>query len=261
MINQEFTKLIKSKKSVFIMLYFWIAVIVKNITDINMSKSSSIHPMGSTLLADLKDIYIPFVMIFWLLPLLLILLYADKYVIERKTGALNIYLVKMSRKKYFYKKILCSFVFSIAVTAAPLMGDFLLSCIINHGKSGFGGLEYIAQAHLTGHVSGPFLAYSINHPYIAYFMYFFGALALAGVCGIFCQSVCFIFNNNKIASILTFAVWMALYSTKYDISMIIQPFTEYDYFYGTIAFLEVFAVMSAALIGAYIKFVRKKDAI
>lgn len=259
MIKQELIKVFNSKKGKYVFGVLMIISIADNISGVVQSGPLgylyNTHPAMLSLLSGQAGL-IFYALFVWLLPITLMILYCDKIIKEESTGIKNIYLSKCSRKKFFMSKLSVSFLLPSIYCGIPLLTNLLISIVLNKEGSSFFGLEQMEIENI-----GWFWYNSIRHPYIAWFIYFLSALFVFGLLGVMCQSVAVITSDNKTAYIASFAVWITFFCSKYNITMIIQPYTEYDYTYGIKALGCFLPCVVISVLAAYIKAVVKKDEI
>lgn len=259
MFKQELIKTLRSPKGIGIFLYFLFAALGDNILGLSQTGKNGalfeIHPAYLSLLSGQSGLVF-YALFIWILPIPLMILYCDKYVNERKRNITNIYLTKATRSKVFFSKISVSFLLPGIYCGIPLLVNLLISILFAHNGTSFFGLESIEIDDF-----GRFLYFGVHHPYIMWFGYFAVALIVFGLLGIMCQCVAMIIKENKIATIVSFAIWMSLFCSKYNITMMIQPYTEYDYSYGLKTALLFCPFVIIAFAGAYILTVVKKDAV
>ena len=193
----------------------------------------------------------------WIMPITLILLYCARYNQEQKGHLQYIYISKMGRRKYFLSKINCSFIVSAVYSAIPLLLNLFVSVLFLHGGTTFADVENWNVGDFG--LGGEFSYYCIHHPYVAWFMYFTIAILVFGLVGIMSQCIAIISKDNKITLAASFAIWISLFSIKYDLTMAIQPFTEYGYIYGVKALVIFMIFVIASFVGACVSLVVRKD--
>lgn len=263
MIKQEFSKIFKSVKSrvIFIIMnsiaFISAADVLINYFRYSKDIGTKSNATNAALLSSGTTV-IPYYEVFqWILPIYFILAYCDKYVAERKQGMHYIYLTKAGRKKMFFSKISTSFFMSYIYCGIPLLLNLGILSVFLHDGHFFSGAEL-----WNIETAGEFLYNCMHHPYLAYFGYLFCALFVFGLLSVMCQSLCILFNDNKMAYIISFSVWLGLYYT-FDflgINEAIQPFV-YGYTpQGAIfAILKFLPAVLIPLILAYVRIMVKKD--
>lgn len=189
-----------------------------------------------------------------MLPITLMLLYCDKYQAEKDLGAMNIYITKSSRKKFFNTKIISAFIIPSLSCGVPLIVNLLICVAFLYGNTSFLGLEEYAVDNI-----GMFLISCLRHPYIAWAGYCLVAMIVFGLLGVMCQSMCMIFNDNRIAYVVTFAIWITFFCFEYNIPKIIQPYTEYGIRDGLTSLAVFLPFVLLPLSISYIQMVILKD--
>lgn len=213
------------------------------------------HPTIVSLLANgtwtqYRNIYI------WFMPVFLILAYCEKYITERKKGIVNVYLSKTNKKKFFFSKILSSFIISAVFSGVPLLINLGMNIVLMHNGTGFLGLEEYSKEEL-----GEYLYNSMQHPYSSWFLYFISFILVMGLLGTMCEAFCFIFRDSKLAYIVSLALWMINFATPaICINDAIQPLqpesTIENALFGYMYYLPMVFI---PIIIAYISIVVKKD--
>jgi len=260
MLKEELLKTFKSKKSLLIFCYLIIVAISDNVCGILQTGESggyfNAHPAYMSLLSG-QSALVFYALFIWLLPVTVILLYCSRYNQEYKNHMQYIYTVKAGRKKYFFSKLGCSFIVSVIYFGLPLVINLIIYVLFLHGGTSFCDLETMSASELGSN----FLYYCIQHPYIAWIGYFIVAIIVFGLAGAMSQSIAIISNDNRITLSVAFAIWIALFSTKYDLTMAIQPYCEYGVNYALKALLIFIPIVIITSVAAYISMVVKRDEI
>ena len=269
MLKEEILKTIKSTKS---RLVFAIMVIIAAassfyvlICKLKYPEMSS-HPVYETIIG-VGDFTYEFSCLYtWFMPIFITIGYCEKYVNEMKCGMTSIYYTRTSKKQLFFAKIANSFIYPAVVNFIANIINFLMSGIILHGNKGFGGLEYWTVNELSNaddEISGKMVYYCVHHPYFTYFVYLLSFMFVCGLIGIMCQCLCFIFRDNRIAYILSFAIWMVMYATpQLSLGEIIQPFLpEFEFYYSILSLVYYLVFVFLLCVAAYFRTVRRKDEI
>lgn len=260
MIKEELFKIYKSDKAKIVFFLITVIAIMSSIDSIINSGFGdkfygNAHPAYISILGD-KHLVSVELIIYWFMPIFLIFGYCEKYVIEKKKGISNIYLTKISRNKLFWSKIITSFLFPYIICLIPLLLNLLLNIIFLQGGTEFGGLEDYTLDEL-----GKFAYNCLQHPYATYFGYLFSFLLVCGLLGIFCQNVCMIFNDNKIAYVICIALWDASFSSPItspnDAMQAFEP--EFSIKSGLISIAIVFSFTFVTTIINYALTAVKKD--
>ncbi len=259
MIKHELIKTFHSKRSIIIFIILMVISIADNIVGILQTGPDgycyNIHPAFVSLLSGQAGL-ICYALYIWIMPITLMLLYCDRSVNEKRIGITSMYLTKIGRKKFFRSKILMSFLLPFIYCAVPLITNLIIYIIFLHDGTSFFGLEKMKINEI-----GSFFFNSIHNPYITWIVYLFLAMFMFGLLGIMCQSVSLITNDNKTSYIVNFAIWITFFCSDYNMTMIIQPYTEYDYVYALKTFLCFLPFVLVSLFLAYIRTVVRKDEI
>ena len=223
--KSEFIKYIKSKKFILVFIVLMILSIVQSVdtfyyTRITDFYHSDANPAFISILSNNNNIKYACIL-FWLMPIYLMLAYCDKYNIERKRGIHNVYLTKMSRKKHFFVKMGISFINPFIVVGIPVLFNLLTNISFLYGGNSFFGFEIYTREELE-----LYAYYPMQHPYISYLLYFLSFLVIGGILSCVCQSICIITRDNKISYVLCLVFWMLYFTdSSFSVAVAIQPFT------------------------------------
>lgn len=177
------------------------------------------NPAFISLLSNNTNIHYTLIFL-WIMPILLILSFANNCNTEKKTGLKNIYYIKSKRNAYWGSKIVVSFLYSFIVCIIPLIINLLLNYLFLHGGDYFFMMETYPEE-----VIGEYVYFSIRHPYLVYIGYILSTSLVVGLLGVFCQSVCLIVNDDKLPYIIVFAIWILYFSdTQFAIGDAFVPF-------------------------------------
>lgn len=260
--KSEFIKYIKSKKFLIVFIVLMILSIVQSVDTFYYTKiidfyGININPAFISILSNNNNIKYTCIL-FWLMPIYLILSYCDKYNIEKKRGLHNLYLTKMSRKKHFFVKMGIAFINPFILVGIPVLFNLLTNISFLYGGNSFFGFESYPREQLE-----VFEYYPMEHPYITYLLYFLSFLVINGVLSCMCQSICIITKDNKISYVLCLALWMVYFTDPvFSVDAAIHPFTfEYplSWCISSAAFFCIPAII--IIIIAYIISMGRKDEI
>ncbi len=263
LLKEELFKTFKSKKSLLLFIYLMMVAFADNAIGIMQKKGfgpfggySNVHPMFMSLLSG-QAYPALYHLFFWIAPITITLLYCCRYVQESKSRMNNVYLSKVGRKKLFLSKLSCSFIVPMIYFGIPLVVNLFVGMIFLNGGTSFQGLEEFSVYDFDS-MSRHYL---VAHPYIGWSVYFVVAMLVLGLAGVMVQSIAMISKDLKITLLVPFAIWMTLFSAEYDLSMAMQPFTEFGLVCMGMALLSYIPFVIASVILAYIFVVIKKDEI
>lgn len=265
MIKSEFIKFFKSKKAwiVFVILIIiavadsFLAIFVESKPEYIDSFYGQNNPAYFSLIAGCH--FYSLIRIFlYMMPIFLMLAYCDTYVKERKCGVTLMQCTKQGRKKYFLNKTAVAFLLPFILVGIPNLVNILINTIFLHGGTNFAGLQTWTREDM-----GEVMFFSINHPYTTYFIFLLMNLIVYGLLSVMCQSLCFIFKDNRIVYLLSLTIWIGLYfsSRRIGIAYVLQPFVCIrlsPIIYSFLAFLPAAFIPMAI---AYYCVVKKKDEI
>ena len=263
LLKEELFKTFKSKKSLLLFMYLMLVAFADNIIGVMQKKGfgpfggyPNVHPMFMSLLSG-QAYFGLCALFFWIAPVTITLLYCWRYVQENKNRMNYVYLSKVGRKKYFLSKLFCSFVVSVIYFGIPLIVNLLVAMICLNGGTSFQGLEEFSVYDFDS-MSRHYL---VAHPYIGWSVYFVVAMVVLGLAGVMAQCIGMLSKDIKVTLLISFAIWISMFSLKYDLTMAIPPFTEYGVVYMGMALLTYVPIVIVTVILAYIFTVVKKDEI
>lgn len=255
-LKSELYKIFKSKKSVvFIVLMLLIPIgeMVINVLDIfgDYWQYPQYYPDGITAemipLPALKSFlaggstgHIAQMLLIWILPIYLMMIYSDSYAYEVSCGYNNIVFCKEERRIIIRDKFIVSFLLPFTISVVSLLINFLLAHIFFYG-----GKDTLGLAQIFDSTSFPGMC--LKHSNITYLVYIFIYSMLAGGCGIICTSVCYLIPNIKIAYPVAFFIWFVQILLPCSLVYVMQPFIEYGFDY-TIPALGLFIIIVITMV-------------
>lgn len=261
MIKSELLKMTKSYKFRVIFVIVMIFMLAEAIDAVIMSGPEPGKFYGNAsppFIAFLSDnTLIKYGMFFeWLMPVFLIIAYCDKYASETRCNAINVYLTRSSRKKYFLSKIITAFISPTVIFLIPLLINLAILIVFQYG----GNEMFGAEQWTVEEIGGEWNYYCYHHPYFTYFLYMLFALIIYGLLAVFCQSVIIVLKDTKSSLIICFAVWMINHCFVYTIGTLTLPFDSDNPLPYSLITLPVFLpIVIIPLIIAYIVMVVNKD--
>lgn len=258
MLKEELLKTFNSKKSLVIFGYLMAIAVADNVCGISQTGAlggyANAHPAFMSLLSG-QSALVFYALFVWLLPVSVILLYCGRFNQESKIHMNYIYIIKTSRKKFFFSKLACSFVVSVVYFGIPLIMNLLISVLFLHGNTSFCDMEKMTASEL----GSEFLYYCVQHPYVGWLFYFLVAMVVFGLAGIMAQSLAIITSDMKLALCTSFAIWITMFSVRYDLTMAIQPYCEYGVEFAFKALSIYVPIVVIVSVAAYVFAVVKKD--
>lgn len=254
-IKAELYRILKSSKSrIFIFLIFLVPVV-----DILLNFQQNVvphlheegdfsvflyHPSEAAFLSGASHGHITQMLLIWLMPIYILLIYGDSYIWEKSCGYTGIIFSQYSRKKIVQTKFAVSFLLFFSIIFLSLLLNFLLANLLFMGGSDFKGMELmLAEGDLSG-----WWAWSLENPFLAYFLYMILYSILAGIFGVVCYAVCYLAPSYKLAYTICFFLWFGQIVSPYSITYAIQPFIEYGPEYFLPALLIFFVIAFAIVV-------------
>ena len=255
-IKSELIKILRSKRAkLFLSLIFLmpLADLAINIFNIygdyllhkeayvtGFAKSTILHPAYASYLSGSSIGHIPQMLLIWVLPIYLMIIYSDSYIREVREGYAPTVFSRMDRKRIIKDRFKLSFILPFVASFLSLLVNFLLSHIAFWGGSSMNGLEMYIETQ-------DFFAWSIQNANIAYIGYVVVYSLIAGGCGVICTGISFLFPNNKIAYALVFFLWIVQIISPYSLTYAMQPFIEY----GPEYFIPALLIFVGMVVGVY----------
>lgn len=271
-VKKEIFSLIKSRRAVIITIFICACVLIDVfLVLINTNEwqymihpenysgaldtKQMLHPVKASFLSGSSHGHIPQIIIIHLLPLFVLLLGSDNSVQEHTLKYDNIMLTHMSRKKYLKSKYLVSFIVPFVIVIVALLLNLIASIAVFHGGEGFRGLE--RKIELEG--VSKFWLFEFTHPYIAYIGYIFSAAFASGLCGIICRSVALLSGKYSTTYFSGLFLWMALIISKYSVTYVYQPFSEYGWEYLVAGHIILILITLIISMISYMRKVREDE--
>lgn len=216
----------------------------------HINKGGSVpEPLYAFFLAGYSNFGMLQSILFWFLPIYLMLLVADDSIIEFKTGYYNIIASKCTKRVYCLEKVVTSFIVSFLTIFFALLFNLLLVCLFFHNGT-YNIYEGLDMKDNT------FFGVCLNHPFITDIFYLILVSLIAGICGSLGAACSLFFKDKKYAYVVTFAMWFILVIQKKSLMLLLQPFNEYplsDLLEIFISYLVIFLGSTAILLKCEIK--------
>ncbi len=257
-LKAEFYRVFKSTRCrIFLMLFFLIPFLdlllnfyqnaLPAIHGVSGETRNSMifHPVMASFLSGTSHGHITQMLLIWLLPIYILLIYGDSYIQEKKCGYSKIVFSQCGRREVIRNKLGTSFLLFFGVVLLSLLLNFILAHVFFMNGSNFKGMDRMVS---DGSLSAWHI-WSLENPYAAYLLCMFVYSLLSGVLGMVCCGVSFLAPIYKLAYPVCFFLWFIQIMYKYSITYAFQPFIEYgpDYF---VPALLVFFLVAAFFVAA-----------
>lgn len=230
-------RIYKDKRS---MVIFWLIIIIPciDLIALKLQWETNFNPLIAFFLVGSSEGHITQILLFWFLPIYLLILCSENYIQDVKMGYQKILISAIGKRKYFWGKIKVSFLVPFFLMLISLLINLFLSYLVYAG-----GTES----------SGIFENFSYQHPLMIDIIFLLCVSFITGLAGVLGSSVSFIFPDRKYAYSLTFFIWFILIALPNDsITILMQPFTEFGFDYFIRAFLVNVLILISIPIFAYI---------
>lgn len=237
MITKEISDIIKSKKSIIIMILVTFIPFIDFGINVwmclgdywlnpeaypNGLPSWLYHPSYAAFLSGSSEGHIAQMLLVWLLPFYLLILYGDSYMKEREIGYHSIIKTRKSPKTVYICKLLTGFISGFSVIWFSMIINYVLCLFTFFNGRSFGGIEEFLEQLPAGLIS-----FSIQSPIMTYIVYIFVFSVISGFYCMTCVALSFCIKSQKILYSICFAVWFLQIISPYSITYAIQPFIEY----------------------------------
>ena len=182
------------------------------------------HPAKAAYLSGSSEGHLTQILLLWLMPIFVLNLYRDRYIMEKKKGYVNILVTRQKKKNCIGAKYIAAFIVPSIVYFICFMVNFVISHIMFEDGYNFNGMEVFAE-------NGGWFEMMYEHPNITYIIYMIITSISAGLCGIICQSIALLTKKMTTTYVVAFFIWMFFIMMKYSITYSMQPFTEYGFEY------------------------------
>ncbi|WKB37050.1 DUF2705 family protein [Terrilactibacillus sp. S3-3] len=156
-----------------------------------MQWNTHFDPYIAFLLAGESEGHITQILLFWFLPIYLLILCSDDYIQDVKTGYNNILIVKIGKADYIRDKFITSFLFPCLTMLFSLAINLVLSVIIFAGGTESSMMKIHDPANIL-------FNFSQVHPLLIDIIFSLNVSLFAGLAGMLGASASFIFPDRNI---------------------------------------------------------------
>ncbi len=158
-------------------------------------------------------------LVFWFLPLYLMLVISDDVFEDYKTGNINSLIIRSGKKRYVVTSMKKSFLLSFAMIFVPLIINLVMSYILFAGATR--GFDFVYNDMFL-------LSKSMGAPLLTNFIFICTTSLLAAVMGCACTGIAYLSKDRKIAYPASFVLWFLFFIPRKSIMLSLQPFSEYE---------------------------------
>ncbi|WP_249596370.1 hypothetical protein [Peribacillus frigoritolerans] len=242
--NSYYYRLTNNKKTKFIVICIVAIVIIDIFILIGNVLESWIMPHLATFLAASSLGHMMQILLIWFLPIFLLIMCADSYIQDYKTGYRYIVATKKGRYSYYKTMLLGNMSFAFLV----MVGCLLLNMIIAYFVFMNGEFDMGLSPDLSP--ENPLYTFNNKMPAVTNVVYIIIFGFYTSLCAGMATVLSWCFPDIKYTYPLSFVIWFSqILGLNYSLAMIIQPFNEVTleafiliFFRSTILFLAVITV-------------------
>lgn len=183
-------------------------------------------------------------LIFWLLPLWLMIIVSDDVIEDYIYGYKSVLISKKGKSRYAIDTLKKGFIFSFFVMFIPLIYNMLLSYVL------FDGAQRTLGVNIADYT---WLKICMEHHILANFGYVFITSLLSGIVGCAGSGLAMAFHDRKIVYPISFALWFVVFIPDKSIMLAIQPFSEYGPSDALFVYLLAVIIHTTVAVFAYMK--------
>lgn len=261
MVKSELNRIMKTKKEMVALLIILAFPIVDFLQHIyfdvivygDLGAYHLEHPVYTAFLSGSCMGHVMQILFFWILPIYSMMLYADSYTDDVKSGYLKCLTSRVGRIDYYKTKFIIAALLPAILLLGSLIINLMMCIILFHNGSMFGGLEDFYETMDNWFIFG------FNHPYLYYMFYSLSACIICSLSSILGLCCSIIFKNHFKAYPAVFIVWFIQILIPYGISNTVQPYTEYGIKYCLSGLAILIGVTLVFCITAYCMRIRKDE--
>ncbi len=234
---------VKRDKLILAVLILLTAFMISDIFILNYQWPVKFTPVESSFLLTNSEGHIMHKVVFWLLPIYLILTVPSWHSVDNSVGCDKILMTIFEKKRYIKLNIIWSFLNGSLIIFIPLMINLLAAFLIN--KDGHDSPSYMKPDLLSSMKEesyGLYLEYL--HPVMSILLHIIATSLFVGIMGIFICCLSFVFTKRRYLFFLCLALWFVMISGGFSILLGFQPLTECTLIYRA----QILLVWSAALL-------------
>lgn len=216
-------RILHTKKSIVVLLLITFIPFIEIFQLMYSSLLNEItyHPAFAFFLSGMSRGHVSQILLFWFLPLYLLVFNTDDSIQDYVTGIRKSYMIRGGKKQYLKDKMFFSFISSSLLLGFSLLINFIITHLLFWSGQYKNGLDEFELK------SNWLFTYSMENHYIAIFIFFLLAILMAGFAGLLGSSMSLYFKDRKYAYAATFFVWFGFVLREKSLMFVFQPFTEY----------------------------------
>jgi len=227
-LKSHLLRIYKNKKS---MLIFWFILFLPlmdlaQLYNETLKLGVSYNPLIASFLTGSTQGHIGQMLLFWFLPIYLLIMCSDDYIQDTENGYNSILISKLGKKTYIRNKLLISFFAPGLTMLIALTLNLIMSVLLFTTELEGSALSSFFQTNWSGNKLADL---SQSYPLTVYIVFLLNVSLMTGFAGLLGASISMIIPYRKYTYPLTFFVWFIQITLNNSIIGIFQPFTEYGF--------------------------------
>ncbi len=245
----ELRKIYLSKKSLIIIFIFCLIYISESIEILLFHQG---YPFYETFfLNSFSEGHIQFILIYWFLPIYILLIFSDKIIDEHNNGYHNIINAGF-KNKYIKSKYIIGFLTGFCLIISLQTIDIIINVLINQ--------FYSIEKQSINFNDDLFNYYRVLHPWATVYIYTINASLYAGMIGMLTVGLSLMPMKKVQVYSIVFIINFSLYLIPFvGANKILQPFGDTSFTEYISSFIIVFLFLSVINCIIYLKYKRQKD--
>ena len=241
--NFDLYRTIKQKKSIFI--FFILLLLMLSDLTLNLLWTFGRHNYNyMTFLTGQNSVYIQMIVL-WLLPIWVLLFSSERYINDRKLGYENILKAKLGNNKYIFTLIKVTFLSCFLLYFVPLAINFFLAFVTSWDVSKMRSIDYFYIFQDSAKFSVGYFGW--KYPFLINVLFILSTSLIAGLIGVTCLCVSFVFPDKRIVYPVMFLFWFVqIIIRNSSVMNIFQPFAEWDW--SNMAFVFIRTVILCLIV-------------
>lgn len=206
-------------------------------------KDYLMNPAVASFLAGSQAEHYGQMLLVWFLPILLLGLCADRAIRDHKEGYDVVQIMRVGRKKYFHINLTVNAILAAAATGIGLLVNYLLALAFFHG-----GKDFLSDDLEYPNLMGAELKWQYQHTVLIVLIMIVLTVLIAVIVALMSYVLSSMFLNYYAVYTVAFVIWFAQIISKYSVTYLMQPFSEYGLKYQFPS-AGIFIAVAAVLIG------------
>ncbi|MBP7952814.1 MAG: hypothetical protein KBH56_00910 [Enterococcus sp.] len=234
------------------LLYPWLLLLficIITVADIFLSSKSTLglsFIAQKMILASNSRGHVAAILLFWVFPLYAFLLFAERFIKERTSNAFLVEQIRTPKKKGLLTKCITNASLLTSFFALGFLVNSLIVLLLIPKPTAVFDQRYaeMLEVFTSWEKVGTWI---YAHTNITYMIYVLFACIIFFLMSLLIGLLALVFPNRKVVYSFAMIYWLIWWFIPYDLSMAIQPFTEYGLSYAIVALL-IFTIPTILII-------------